>query len=200
MVTSPVHLGIAGTHGTDTTRLAHRIEMELRATGLAVTRVGGLAKRAADLGFPKMTRHTPASTEWIIAFGTAAALEAGLGCDVVIVDGTAHTALAYYLAAAEHRGHQPALADLDRLTALAELHTSRQALILATVLDPDAPFDTPAGKDPDYPDTAFRARVDRHLHQLLKEQRPDYLPVLRAEHAAAVQAAVATALNVLETP
>ncbi|WP_433362470.1 hypothetical protein [Streptosporangium sp. CA-115845] len=200
MVTFPVHLGIAGTHGTDTTRLTRRIEMELRATGLTVTRVGGLAKRAADLGFPKMTRHTPTSTEWIIAFGTAAALEAELTSDIVIADGTAHTALAYYLAAAEHRSQRPALADLDRLTALTELHTSRQALILATVLDPAAPFDIPAGKDPDYSDTAFRARVDRHLHKILTEQRPDYLPVPHSEHAAAVQTTVATVLDTLETP
>ncbi|MEU8203389.1 hypothetical protein [Streptosporangium sp. NPDC049046] len=200
MVTSSIHLGIAGTHGTDTTHLARRVEMELRAVGLTVTRVGGLAKRAADLGFPKMTRHTLTSTEWIIAFGTAAVLEAELTSDVVIADGTAHTALAYYLAAVEHRGQLPAPADLDRLTALTELHTSRQALILATVLDPAAPFDTPAGKDPDYSDTAFRARVDRHLHKILIEQRPDYLPVPRPEHAVAVRTTVAAILDTLETP
>ncbi|WP_051753646.1 hypothetical protein [Streptosporangium amethystogenes] len=199
MVTSPIHLGIAGTHGTNTTYLAQYIEMELRAIGLAVTRVGGLAKQAAELGFPKMTRHTPASTEWIITFGAAAALEAELTSDVVIADGTAHTALAYYLAAAEHRGRQPALADLNRLTALTELYTSRQALILATVLDPSAPFDTPAGKDPDYSNTAFRACVDRHLHEILKEQRPDYLAVPGSKHAATVQTAVATIIE-LEAP
>ncbi|MBG0831573.1 hypothetical protein HS041_27955 [Planomonospora sp. ID67723] len=72
MVTTPVHLGIAGTHGTATTTLARRIEMELRAGGLTVARVSGLATRAAALGFAKMTRHTPASTEWIITSGAAA--------------------------------------------------------------------------------------------------------------------------------
>lgn len=44
MVSAPIHLGIAGTHGTNTTTLARRIEMELRGTGLSVARIGGLAK------------------------------------------------------------------------------------------------------------------------------------------------------------
>ncbi|GGS98932.1 hypothetical protein GCM10010156_66320 [Planobispora rosea] len=195
MVTTPVRLGIAGTHGTGTTTLARRIEMELRAGGLIVARVSGLATRAAALGFAKMTRHTPASTEWIITSEAAAALEAERGADVVICGRTAYTALAYYLAAAEHRGQQPDPDVLDRLTALADLHTSRQALIMATVLDPAVPHAVPAGKDPDYADPEFRAAVDRHLHQLLADRRPDYLPVTHAEHAAAVQTAVAAATD-----
>ncbi|GAT67034.1 hypothetical protein PS9374_02687 [Planomonospora sphaerica] len=37
MVTVTARLEITGTHGTGTTTLARRIEMELRATGLSVT-------------------------------------------------------------------------------------------------------------------------------------------------------------------
>ncbi|AQZ62543.1 unnamed protein product [[Actinomadura] parvosata subsp. kistnae] len=75
--------------------MARRIEMELRATGLNVVRTGGLAKRAAELGFPKMTRHTAASTEWIITAGAAAVLEAELTADIVIVYRIAYDALGY---------------------------------------------------------------------------------------------------------
>ncbi|MEV6861561.1 hypothetical protein AB0M44_11230 [Streptosporangium subroseum] len=199
MVT-PLHVGIAGTHGTDTTTLARRIEMELRATGLTVARTGGLAKQAAERGFPKMTRHTAASTEWIITFGAAAALEAELTAEVVIVDGTAHNALAYYLAAMQHHGRQPPSADLEHLIALAQLYTRRQALIMATVLDPAAPFDASLGKDPDYPNAAFRAAVDERLHRLLKDQRPDYLAVSSLDHAPAVEAAVDAVMERLDTP
>ncbi|WP_329423575.1 hypothetical protein OG339_24250 [Streptosporangium sp. NBC_01495] len=197
---SPLHVGIAGTHGTDTTTLARRIEMELRATGLSVARIGGLARQAAGRGFPKMTRHTTASTEWIITYGAAAALEAELTADVVIVDGTAHTALAYYLAALRHHGRQPSPDDLDHLTALVRLHTRRQVLIMATVLDPAAPFEADLGKDSDYPDAAFRAVVDQQFHRLLTDQRPDYLAVFPLDPAPAVHVAVTAIMERLDTP
>ncbi|MFI7643287.1 hypothetical protein [Nonomuraea sp. NPDC049400] len=200
MVTTPIHVGIAGTHGTNTTTLARRIEMELRGAGLTVARISGLAKQAAERGFPKMTRHTADSTEWIITYGAAPALQAELTAEVVIIDGTAHNALAYYLAAVQHRAQQPTPDDLDHLTTLARLHTRRQTLIMATVLDPAAPFDAHHGKDPDYPDAAFRAAVDQQLHHLLKDQRPDYLAVSPLEHTPAVAAAVTTVMESLDTP
>ncbi|MCC5574458.1 AAA family ATPase [Microtetraspora sp. AC03309] len=200
MVTTPIRLGLAGAHSTGKTTLARRIEMEIRATGLTVARTGGLAKRAAELGFPKMARHTAASTEWIIASGAAATLEAELHADIVIVDRTAYDALAYYLAALHHRGEVAAPDELDRLVTLARLHAHRQALIMATVLDPAARFTPPTGKDSDYPDTAFRSAVDQHLHQLLKDHHLNYVPVGRLDHAKAVQTAVTTVMESLETP
>jgi hypothetical protein len=178
MVTTPIHIGIAGTHSTGETTLARRIEMELRATGLAVARTGGLAKRAAELGFPKMTKHTAASTEWIIASGSAAALEAELSAEVVLVDRTSHDALAYYLAALQHRGDQPDPDNLDHLTAPADLHSNRQVLLLATVLDPDVPLASRPGKDPAYMDAAFRTAVDQQLHQALATRDIDHLEAL----------------------
>ncbi|MDI5974058.1 AAA family ATPase [Streptomyces sp. SL13] len=190
MVTS-LHIGIAGTHHTGKTTLVRRIEMELRATGLIVTRTGGLAKRAAALGFPKMTRHTTASTEWIITAGAADVLQAELAADVVIVDRTPHDAIAYLLAAHQHRNEPIPPAELDRLVLLADLH-NRPAVYLATVLDPAIPLATPAGKDPDWTDTAFRTNVDRRLHQLLDDRGIDHLTVPGDGHAQAVRAAVET--------
>ncbi|MET9611746.1 hypothetical protein [Kitasatospora indigofera] len=106
MVT-PLRLYVAGTHSTGKTTLARRIEMELRATGLTASRTGGFAKRAAELGFPKMTRHTAQSTAWIINATSNAALEAELEADVVIMDRTPYDALAYYLAAVQRRKERP---------------------------------------------------------------------------------------------
>ncbi|MFD0351724.1 hypothetical protein ACFQ0M_47870 [Kitasatospora aburaviensis] len=136
---------MAGTHSSGKTTLARRIEMELRATGLTVTRTGGLAKRAATLGFPKMTRHTLASTEWIITAGAAAVLEAELTADVVIVDRTAHDAIAYLRAAHQRRIEPLKGKDLNRLRTLANLHT-RPAFYLATILNPALPSPPTRGR------------------------------------------------------
>lgn len=197
MVT-PLHIGIAGTHHTGKTTLARRIEMELRATGLTVTRTGGLAKRAAALGFPKMTRHTTASTEWIITAGAADVLQAELAADIVIVDRTPHDAIAYLLAAHRNRNEPIPPTELDRLLLLAGLHT-RPAIYLATVLDPAIPLATPAGKDPDWTDTAFRKDVDRQLHQLLDDRGIAHLAVGSDDHAQGVRAAVEAIANATVT-
>ncbi|MFD7639561.1 AAA family ATPase [Kitasatospora sp. NPDC059795] len=190
----PVVIGIAGTHSTGKTTLAKRIEMELRAAGLNVARTSGLARRAAELGFPKMLRHTVTSTEWIITAGSADTLAAGIDADVVIVDRTPHDALAYLHAAMELRREQPVDDELHILSAIADLHTREHALLLATVLDPDIPLGEHPRKDPAYTDTAFRAAVDWHLHSLLSES--SFQRRLRAvtyeQHDAAVQTAVAT--------
>jgi nicotinamide riboside kinase len=190
-VVTPVRIAIAGTHSTGKTTLARRIEMELRATGLTVARTGGLAKRAAALGFSKMTRHTAASTEWIITAGAAAVLEAELAADIVLIDRTAHDAIAYHLAALEHRDENPAPGSLEHLDALADLHTRDLSLLLATVLDPEIPLREHTPKDSSYTDTAFRRQVDRHLHRRLADR--EHLRVEAANHVASVDRAVAVA-------
>ncbi|MCX4751609.1 ATP-binding protein [Kitasatospora sp. NBC_01287] len=189
---TPLRLYIAGTHSSGKTTLARRIEMELRATGITVVRTGGFAKRAAELGFPKMTRHTAQSTAWIINTTSAATLEAELTADVVIVDRTPYDALAYYLAALQHRGEHPDPEALSRLTGLAQLACPRPAVFLATVLDPALPVAVHPGKDPDRADTAFREAVDQQLHRALKAYHVPHIPVPGDGHAAAVEAAVET--------
>ena len=191
MVT-PLRLCIAGTHSSGKTTLARRIEMELRATGITVARTGGFAKRAAELGFPKMTRHTAQSTAWIINATSAAALEAELSADVVIVDRTPYDALAYYLAATQHRGERPDSEALSRLTGLAQLTCPRPAVFLATVLDPALPLAAHPGKDPDWTNAAFREAVDEQLHRTLNAHTVAHVPVPSDGHAAAVEAAVET--------
>jgi hypothetical protein len=191
-VVTPPRVYIAGTHATGKTTLARRIEMELRAGGLIVARTGGLATRAAAAGFPKMTRHTAQSTEWIITAGAAARLEAERSADVVIVDGTPYDALAYYRAALQHRCERPESATAARLTDLARLHTSLPTCFLATVLDPAQPLDQEPAKDADWANAAFRAAVHQHLHQLLAEHDLPHLRVPSGDQAAAAATAVET--------
>lgn len=199
MVTrSPVMIGLAGTHHTGKTTLARRVEMELRAVGLTVTRTGGLARRAAELGFPKMQRHTAASTEWIIAAGAAAALEAGQEADVVLVDRTPHDALAYYVAAQHHRGEQPDDDEVQLLADLAGLHTRHHTLLLATVLDLSIPMGEHPRKEPAYLDHDYRVGVDLRLHDLLAERMIHHLPIPSTAHDAAVQAAVTAAMKAVD--
>ncbi|MFI9722000.1 AAA family ATPase [Streptomyces sp. NPDC052396] len=190
-----VEIGFAGTHSSGKSTLARRVEMELRATGLTVTRTSGLAQRAAELGFPKMTRHTAESTEWIITASAAAVLENALSADVVLVDRTAHDAIAYYLAALQYRDEVPDPDTLAHLTTLAELHARRHRLLLATVLDPALPLAEHPRKDPAYQDPGFRTAVDQHLHAHLTAQHIKHLPVPATGHADAVNAAVAALLD-----
>lgn len=192
-----IQIGLAGTHATGKSTLADRIEMELRSTGISVQRTGGLAKRAATLGFPKMNRHTATSTEWIITAGAANVLEAELDADVVLIDRTAHDALAYYTAALALRGEHPEPDDLTRLQTLAALHTHRLHVLLATVLDPHAPFTTPPGKDPAYTNPTFRALVDQHLHLHLADHHIEHQAVPQSGHSEAVAATVAAVTSEL---
>ncbi|MFF4926079.1 AAA family ATPase [Kitasatospora sp. NPDC001261] len=189
---TPLRLYIAGTHSTGKTTLARRIEMELRATGITVARTGGFAKRAAELGFPKMTRHTDRSTAWIINATSNAALEAELTADVVIVDRTPFDALAYYLAAVQHRNEDTDPEALSRLTGLAQLACPRPLVYLATLLDPALPLAEHPGKDPDWADAAFREAVDEQLHRALGAYAVPHVPVPSDGHAAAVEVAVET--------
>ena len=191
MVTPALTIGIAGTHASGKTTLQKRIEMELRAQGLTVASTGGLAKRAAALGFPKMQNHTPASTQWIIAAGAAAELETALGADVVLVSRTAHDAVAYYLAALHSRGEVPDPEILEPLTMLAHLHTAHHTLLLATRLDPALPLPDSPHRDPAYRDLAFRTQVDQQLHQLLDDEHIPYREVPSHGHQSAVADIVA---------
>lgn len=116
-----------------------RIEMELRALGITTLRVGGLAKRAASLGLPKMTRHTATSTEWMITAGVADELAAGTRAQVVLADCAPLAALAYYTAALEHRGEPVPVGTAQRVRALVTAFSTPYDLLFATVPDPREP-------------------------------------------------------------
>ncbi|WP_241826899.1 AAA family ATPase [Streptomyces graminilatus] len=175
MVTTvrPIRIGVLGTHSTGKTMLLRRIEMELRAQGVAVERTGRLGKRAAAAGLPKMQHHTVQSTEWIITQGIADEIGAAArGVEVVLLDRAAHDAIAYFHAALDYRGGTVPRLERERLLTLAATQLPKYHLLLATVLDESLPVDT----GHDY-DARYRRLVDRHVHQLLDRDGIPHLQV-----------------------
>ncbi|MFJ2225553.1 AAA family ATPase [Streptomyces anulatus] len=170
---TPIRIGVLGTHSTGKTTLLRRIEMELRANGATPARTGGIGKRAAQVGLPKMERHTAASTEWIIAQGIADEIAAAAqGADVVLADRAALDAVAYLSAALEFRGEQFDQMEEIRLLLMAFTQMSKYDLLLATVLDPSVPVE----KKHDY-DPRYRSLVDKHTHALLEDQSVPHMRV-----------------------
>lgn len=171
MVTTdqPIRIGVMGTHSTGKTMLLKRIEMELRAHGIPVTRTGRIGRRAATIGLPKMQNHTAASTEWVITQGIADELAAAAQLDpapvqVVLADRAALDALAYFHAAQEWRSEHPNRLERERLRLLAFTQAPKYDLLLATVLDTALPV---APKH-DY-DARYRVLVDQYTHRILGE-------------------------------
>ncbi|MFE3761011.1 AAA family ATPase [Streptomyces sp. NPDC059104] len=162
-MTRPVRLAVTGTHSTGKTTLLRRLEMEFRATGHTVARTpASFAQKAAKLGFPKLRQQTPECTEWIIAASAAAAAEATLTADIVLIDRSALDPVAYYLAARERAGITPEPETVERLVNLAKAQAATYDMLVATVLDPDIPLGDCRDRDLDY-----RAAVDRNIHDLL---------------------------------
>ncbi|MEU3712194.1 AAA family ATPase [Streptomyces catenulae] len=160
MVNTPFRIGVLGAPSTGATQLLRRIEMELRGHGVAVARTGGIAKRAAAAGLPKMQHHTDTSTEWIIGQTIADEALAARTAQVVLADRAVLDAIPYYTAALEYR-------DDDRVATetclIARRYTTvKYHVLLATVLDPEIPVDAAHPIDPRY-----RALVDSHLHDEL---------------------------------
>ncbi|MGW7711610.1 AAA family ATPase [Streptomyces sp. NPDC054771] len=169
----PIRIGVLGTHSTGKTMLLKRIEMELCGHGVTVARTGRLAKRAADIGLPKMHNHTIDSTEWIITQGIADEIVGvAQGAEVILADRAPLDAIAYFNAATEFRGEPAHRLDRDRLRLLALTQVPKYNLLLATVLDPSAPV----REGHDY-DAQYRALVDRHVHALLDEEQLPHLRV-----------------------
>ncbi|MFG2964908.1 MULTISPECIES: hypothetical protein [unclassified Streptomyces] len=163
--TPPIRIGVLGTHSTGKTTLLKRIEMELRAEGITAARTGGLGKRAAAAGLPKMQLHTASSTEWIITQGIADELAAvAQGAEVVLLDRAAHDAIAYFHAALDYRGEAPHRLERERLLALASTQLPKYDLLFATVLDDSQPVESLHDYDP-----RFRRLVDQHVHLLLAQ-------------------------------
>ncbi|MEV7091068.1 AAA family ATPase [Streptomyces sp. NPDC093085] len=177
---SPLRIGVMGAPSTGKTLLMRRIETELRDQGIPVARTGKLGRRAALVPLPKMQHHTVVSTTWVIATGIAdemavtARLEHG-PVQVVLADRACWDALAYFRAAQEwHRQSAPE-ADREAPHRLASAHGRTYDLLLATVLDPTLPVERKHGHD-----ARYRTLVDRHTHDLLREENIRYVRVTSA--------------------
>lgn len=177
---TPLRIGVMGAHSTGKTLLLRRIEMELRANGVPVARTGNVGRRAALVPLPKMQHHTAESTAWVAAMGIADEIAAGARLEdepvkVVLADRASWDALAYFRAACEWR-RQPILrADRESLYRLASAR-GHYDLLLATVLDPEAPV-----KRKHDDDARYRTLVDRHTHDLLREENLPHVRVTNSE-------------------
>ncbi|GAA1165872.1 hypothetical protein F4556_006766 [Kitasatospora gansuensis] len=138
-----------------------------------MARIPDLSRRRTAAGFTAGER-TVASTEWTITALAGDTLAASARADVVLVGHTPHDALA-------------------------DLHTRHYSLLLAMIADPGIPYIPGPGLDPAYADSAFRAGLDRHLHELLADGLFGDLRVQvpANAHAAAVQRAVESATHTL---
>lgn len=170
MSTPPFMIGIAGTHSTGKSTFVARAAAEFEAKGLRVGRIGDLATKAREMGFPILTGHTYESTLWIMAEGMRQEAEALLRNDVVLVDRPVPDALGYLTAALDvsRRGIDEArLAELHGITAA---HVARYDLLVLTVLDEGIPL----GPDRD-PDAVFRLAAARHVTAIVDRHRPQAL-------------------------
>jgi hypothetical protein len=184
-------IALTGTHSTGKTTLLKRLQMELRAHGLTVARTrGSIAQLAADRGFPKMREQTAATTEWIMAMGIAAELEATLHADIVLVDRSVIDPLAYWIAAHEYRDQTPDPDEVQHLTDIARAHARGYTLVLGTVLDPHMPL----GDHRDC-DLRYRAMVGDTITRLLPLVETPALHVFNSgtSREAATQAVLAAA-------
>ncbi|WP_223281414.1 AAA family ATPase [Streptomyces antnestii] len=178
---TPLRIGVMGAHSTGKTLLLRRIEMELRANGVQVTRTGNVGRRAALVPLPKMQHHTAESTAWVAATGIADEIAAGARLEdepvkVILADRATWDALAYFRAAQEWRRQPISRADRESLYRLASAR-GHYDLLLATVLDPEAPV---MKRSRDY-DARYRTLVDRHTHDLLREENLPHVRVTNTE-------------------
>ena len=166
-MTAPLKIAITGTHSTGKSTFLDALETRLTGHGLTVGRIGELAVKARDLGFPILAGHTIESTLWIMAEGLRREAEMSLTCDVILVDRPILDPLGYLQAALEVSGRIVAAHRLDQLRAIARAHVGDYGLLLMTVLDPEIPLGE--GRDGDL---AYRQAVGRHIDALVTAFAP----------------------------
>lgn len=131
-----VKVGIAGTHSTGKSTFLEQLDSVLSAEGIAIGRVGDLAKAARDRGFPILTDHNFESTLWIMAEGMRQEAEAALSSEVILVDRPVFDALGYLYAAVEISGRSLLDRQLDELRSIAVAHAGDYDVLVMTKLDP----------------------------------------------------------------
>jgi len=178
-----VKIGITGTHSTGKSTFAEALAEELTDLGLKVTRIGELARKARDKGFPILTEHTIDSTMWIIAECMRLEAEATLAYDVIIVDRPVPDAIAYLDAALEVSGRSLDPRRLATLRSTATAHAREYDLLVVTSLEKSIPL----GPDRDQ-NERFREAAGFHIAALCADLDNPTL-VLTSTNGAQVQVA-----------
>ncbi|WP_157556256.1 AAA family ATPase [Nocardia acidivorans] len=163
-VNRPITVAVMGTHSSGKSTFLGKLAAELRRRRIQVATVADLGEEAMRIGLPILSRHTWASTLWIITRGISNEIEAWSNADVVLIDRGVPDALGYYEAALEYRGVLP---DPDKIAPLEQLvsaHSCHYDLMLRTVLNPQLPLGDNKPRDKDL---TFRALADAHIEKVL---------------------------------
>lgn len=166
-MSTPFKLAITGAHSTGKSTFLDQLEVLATGRGLQVGRIGGLARRARDFGWPILADHTVESTLWIMAEGLRLEAELSRSCDVILVDRPPLDALAYLKAGLLVSGRSVRPERLERLHDLARLSTEDYDLVVLTVLDPAVALGN--GRDQDVP---LRLAADRYVGELVAAIAP----------------------------
>lgn len=157
-------IGITGTHSTGKSTFFDKVRQLAERRGLRVGRVGDVATRCQDAGFPILRDHTFESTLWIIASVISSELEHALTCDLILVDRPVSDAIGYLEAALASTRRSLSAAERNYLYTLVGLHSSRYEMLFKTELDKSIPLGE--GRDPDQD---FRVAADEHITRSLAE-------------------------------
>ena len=125
----PIKIAVAGTHSTGKTTFLDGLEAALKTYRLRIGRIGGLALRARQLGFPILTEHTFESTLWLMAECLRQEAENSLSCDIILIDRPLLDTLAYLRAALEMSQRSLRPGRLEELTTIAPAHTNDYDLL-----------------------------------------------------------------------
>lgn len=166
-MTSVFKLAITGTHSTGKSTFLDCLQKQLETHGLRVGRIGGLAVKARELGFPILTDHSIDSSLWMMAEGLRREAELSLSCDVILVDRPPLDAFAYLNAGLSITGRSLPADRLARLRALARLSIEDYDAVVMTVLDPTVALGP--GRDQN---VELRSEAASWITGLVKEMAP----------------------------
>lgn len=157
MIYPPIKIAITGTHSSGKTTFLERLSEEISRPGLRIHRIGDLARKAQDRGFPILKDHTFESTLWIMAECMRCEAEASLDNDVILVDRPVGDALGYLQAALRVTGRQLDNRRLEELTTIVTAHTPDYDVLVRTALDKTVDLGEGRDRDADFREAAADA-------------------------------------------
>ena len=178
-------IGITGTHSSGKTTFLQCLEQELSGASLKIHRIGDFARKAKDLGFLILTKHTYESTLWIMAECLRCETEASLRNDVILVDRPVIDALGYLHAALQLSGRAIDSRRSDELMTIVKAHTPDYDVLIRTALDTS--IEPAEGRDPD---NEFRAAAASAIERLVNQVEPNALILTSANREELVQRVV----------
>jgi GTPase SAR1 family protein len=185
VISSPMKIAITGTHSSGKTTFLERLKQELEGEGLRIQSIGDFARRAKDLGFPILKKHTYESTLWIMAECLRCEAEASLQSDLILVDRPVIDALGYLQAALQLSGRTLDSRRSEELMTIATAHTPDYDVLIRTALDSN--IEVGEGRDLD---GGFRMAAATAIERLVSQIEPNALILTSANGKELVQRVV----------